>query len=162
MSDRCPYTYFSNLIVGETTCDGKKKMYELLSELKPVYVLHLPQGREEYALDMWTSELHRFIAFLEQRFHVTITDEALRAAARQRNAERQARMELLRQLTDEYAVDGIIEVDLQACTPYAIEARRVGRLAQTLEKPFLRLETDYSTGDGGQIATRLEAFFETL
>ena len=72
------------------------------------------------------------------------------------------RMELLRQLTDEYAVDGIIEVDLQACTPYAIEARRVGRLAQTLEKPFLHLETDYSTGDGGQIATRLEAFFETL
>lgn len=72
------------------------------------------------------------------------------------------RMELLRQLTDEYAVDGIIEVDLQVCTPYAIEARRVGWLAQTLEKPFLRLETDYSTGDGGQIATRLEAFFETL
>ena len=72
------------------------------------------------------------------------------------------RLELLRQLTDEYAVDGIIEVDLQACTPYAIEARRVGRLAQTLEKPFLHLETDYSTGDGGQIATRLEAFFETL
>ena len=95
MSDKCPYTYFSDLIVGETTCDGKKKMYELLSELKPVYVLHLPQGREEYALDMWTSELHRFIAFLEQRFHVTITDEALRAAARQRNAERQARMELM-------------------------------------------------------------------
>ena len=95
MSDKCPYTYFSNLIVGETTCDGKKKMYELLSELKPVYVLHLPQGREEYALDMWTSELHRFIAFLEQRFHVAITDEALRAAARQRNAERQARMELM-------------------------------------------------------------------
>lgn len=59
-------------------------------------------------------------------------------------------------------MDGIIEVDLQACTPYAIEARRVGRLAQTLEKSFLRLETDYSTGDGGQIATRLEAFFETL
>lgn len=65
VSDKCPYTYFSDLIVGETTCDGKKKMYELLSELKPVYVLHLPQGREEYALDMWTSELHRFIAFLE-------------------------------------------------------------------------------------------------
>ena len=95
VSDKCPYTYFSDLIVGETTCDGKKKMYELLSELKPVYVLHLPQGREEYALDMWASELHRFIDFLEQRFHVTITDEALRAAAQQRNAERQARMELM-------------------------------------------------------------------
>ena len=33
VSDKCPYTYFSDLIVGETTCDGKKKMYELLGEL---------------------------------------------------------------------------------------------------------------------------------
>lgn len=296
VSDKCPYTYFSDLIVGETTCDGKKKMYELLGELKPVYILHLPQGREDYALAMWTSELKRFIAFLEERFGVTVTDEALRAAARERNAERRARlqlmqvqklsppmafgrqlyktldgagfvfdpaqrvrrldelrlgltaayqngertvpptakrimvtgcpiggvldkivgaveqsggvvvcfenctgikasfqlvdadapdiiraiaerylgigcavmtpdenrMELLRQLTEEYAVDGIIEVDLQTCTPYAIEARQVGRVAQQLGKPFLRLETDYSTGDSGQISTRLDAFFETL
>ena len=72
------------------------------------------------------------------------------------------RMELLRQLTEEYAIDGIIEVDLQTCTPYAIEARQVGRLAQELGKPYLRLETDYSTGDSGQISTRLDAFFETL
>ena len=42
VSDKCPYTYFSDLIVGETTCGGKKKMYELLGRLKPVYVLHLP------------------------------------------------------------------------------------------------------------------------
>ena len=31
VSDKCPYTYFSDLIVGETTCDGKKKMYELMA-----------------------------------------------------------------------------------------------------------------------------------
>ena len=31
VSDKCPYTYFSDLVVGETTCDGKKKMYELMS-----------------------------------------------------------------------------------------------------------------------------------
>ena len=43
VSDKCPYTYFSDLIVGETTCDGKKKMYELLGQLKDVYILHLPQ-----------------------------------------------------------------------------------------------------------------------
>lgn len=90
-----PYTYFSDLIVGETTCDGKKKMYELLGRLKPVYVLHLPQGREDYALDMWTGELRRFMAYLEERFGVTITDEALRSAARQRNAERRARLDLM-------------------------------------------------------------------
>jgi benzoyl-CoA reductase/2-hydroxyglutaryl-CoA dehydratase subunit BcrC/BadD/HgdB len=42
VSDKCPYTYFSDLIVGETTCDGKKKMYELLGRIKPTYILHLP------------------------------------------------------------------------------------------------------------------------
>ena len=95
VSDKCPYTYFSDLIVGETTCDGKKKMYELLGRLKPVYVLYLPRGWEGYALDMWTGELRRFMAYLEERFGVTITDEALRDAARQRNAERRALPDLM-------------------------------------------------------------------
>ena len=56
ISDKCPYTHFADLIVGETTCDGKKKMYELLGQIKPVYVLQLPQGVDrEYALPMWTT-----------------------------------------------------------------------------------------------------------
>ena len=46
VSDACPYTYFADLIVGETSCDGKKKMYELLSRFKNVYVLQLPQGAD--------------------------------------------------------------------------------------------------------------------
>ena len=48
-SQKCPFTHFSDLIVGETTCDGKKKMYELLDELKPTHILHLPQGRPSSA-----------------------------------------------------------------------------------------------------------------
>ena len=44
-SQKCPFTYFSDMIIGETTCDGKKKMFELLGELKPVHVLHLPRAR---------------------------------------------------------------------------------------------------------------------
>lgn len=32
-TDKCPYFYFSDLVVGETTCDGKKKMYEYMAEL---------------------------------------------------------------------------------------------------------------------------------
>ena len=35
-TDKCPFFYFSDLVVGETTCDGKKKMYELLSGGTPV------------------------------------------------------------------------------------------------------------------------------
>lgn len=96
VSDTCPYTYFSDLIVGETTCDGKKKMYELLGKLKDVYVLHLPQGIDrEYALEQWTGELYRFRAKLEEKFQVTVTDEALREAARLRNRLRQAQTALM-------------------------------------------------------------------
>ena len=57
-SEKCPYTYFSDIIIGETTCDGKKKMYELLNEIKETYVLHLPQSQERsYAKDIWYEEV---------------------------------------------------------------------------------------------------------
>ena len=35
-TQKCPFFYFSDLIIGETTCDGKKKMYEYLGQFKPV------------------------------------------------------------------------------------------------------------------------------
>ena len=293
LTDKCPYTYFSDLIVGETTCDGKKKMYEMLGKLKPTYILHLPQGHDSDPVTTWTAELRRFIAFLEEKFNVTITDEALRQAARQRNAQRQAhmklmelqkqtppplggmqmyatmegtgfmfthedrvnklnqlresveanadrsafegakrilvtgcpiggvlqktvkaieenggvvvcfencsgikaafqmvdteaedivkaiaqrylqigcsvmtpnteRMKLLPKLVEEYKVDGIVEVDLQACTPYCVESFQIKQLCEQINIPYLAVETDYSTGDSGQLATRLEAFLEML
>ena len=96
VSDTCPYTYFADLIVGETTCDGKKKMYELLGRFKDVYVLQVPQGIDRsYAEDMWAEELRLFHRVLEEKFHVTITDEALREAAVLRNQLREARTELM-------------------------------------------------------------------
>ena len=53
-SQKCPFTYFSDMIIGETTCDGKKKMYELLNELKRTHILHLPQGRDRaYEREGW-------------------------------------------------------------------------------------------------------------
>ena len=33
-TDKCPFFYFSDVVVGETTCDGKKKMYEYMGEFK--------------------------------------------------------------------------------------------------------------------------------
>ena len=42
LEKRNPFLEMADLIVGETTCDGKKKMYELMSETRPVYVLELP------------------------------------------------------------------------------------------------------------------------
>ena len=293
LSDKCPYTYFSDLIVGETTCDGKKKMYELLNEKRPTYVLHLPQGHDGSPLEVWTKELRRFIAYLEETFGITITEEALREAARVRNREREERLklmelqkqtpppmsglqlyqtlegagflfdsnqkisrmqelrksvqnaseqsrfmgkkrilitgcpiggvlqktvktieesdavvvcfencsgikaafqmadaqaeniveaiaaryleigcsvmtpntkrtELLKRLIREYQIDGIVEIDLQACTPYTVESYTIRQLAKEQHVPYLAIETDYSQNDSGQLATRIEAFIEIL
>ena len=108
LTDKCPYTYFADLIVGETTCDGKKKMYEMLGKGKNTYVLHLPQGRDvPYAREMWVEELRRFVRYLEETFHVQITDEGLRQAIRKRNALREARCRLMELLkADELPISG--------------------------------------------------------
>ena len=96
LSDKCPFTYFSDLIVGETTCDGKKKMYELLGELKDTYVLHLPPGRgRPWEADAWHEEVRLLKEEQERRFDVEITDGALREAARRRNRLRRAVVEVL-------------------------------------------------------------------
>ena len=294
LTDKCPYTYFADLIVGETTCDGKKKMYELLGQGKKTYILHLPQGREvPYAREMWIAELRRFIAFLEGELGVSISREKLKAACEQRNALRTARcrlMELLKAdelpisgtelytfldgigfnfdledaiaktnelaealsaqksdkvtpggkrilvtgcpiggvfqkvvgaveraggnvvcfencsgikparcmvdteaddlveaiadayleigcavmtpdtrrfeklpaLMEEFRVDGVLDVALQACHTYLIEGRSIREICKEKNVPYMALETDYATADAGQIDTRIAAFIETL
>src|SRR3712207_9329191 len=69
-SQKCPFTYFSDIIVGETTCDGKKKMYELLSKLKPMHVMQLPQTLDrDYVFDIWAKEIEIFKERLEAEFN---------------------------------------------------------------------------------------------
>lgn len=95
VSDKCPYTYFADLIVGETTCDGKKKMYELMSKGKKTFILHLPQGEDDFEVDNWERELVRFKEYLESEFGVVITEEKLREASKLRNIERTERKKLM-------------------------------------------------------------------
>lgn len=296
-SEKCPYTYFSDIIIGETTCDGKKKMYELLNEIKDTYVLHLPQSQNrEYAKEIWYQEILLLKNKLEETFQVTITDENLRKAVHKRNQLRRAhldmyrlqescppamkgtemmialqhgtftfdldqqianvrqrvagareayengkrpvseearrilitgcptggviqkvgaviensggvivclddcsgertnmlmvdenaddilraiadrylaincsvmtsndgRLENTRKMIEKYQVDGVIEVVLQACHTFNIESFRMGRMVEELGIPYMKLETDYSTTDNGQIETRVAAFLEML
>ena len=74
----------------------------------------------------------------------------------------QSRMDYIRDMIDEYQVDGVLELVLQACHTYAIEAFYVKKAATEKGVPYLNIETDYSTADSGQINTRLEAFLETI
>lgn len=89
ISDNSGYTYLSDIIIGETTCDGKKKMYELLSEFKDIHIMQLPQGTDRsYSSLMWEKEVRLLIKILEEKFGVEITEEKLREATSFRNKYR--------------------------------------------------------------------------
>ncbi|PKM78282.1 MAG: hypothetical protein CVU90_03205 [Firmicutes bacterium HGW-Firmicutes-15] len=96
VTDTCPYFHFSDLVIGETTCDGKKKMFELLGKIKPVHVMDLPKGQNrESSLKLWYEELLRLKGVIEEAFEVEITDQALREAIHQTNEEIRVRKDLL-------------------------------------------------------------------
>ena len=294
-SDTCPYFYFSDLIVGETTCDGKKKMFELMNEIKPVHVMQLPNTYiGETPLRTWKEEMIVLKERLEKEFNVEITEDKLKDAIKIRNEERKAlrefyelgqlnpapitglqmlqvlygstfkmdknesinslreltqnikaeykegknvgegkkrilitgcpmggatekivkiieendavvvgfenctgvkathelvdeninpidalakkylnipcscmspnnkRLELLSELIDEYKVDGVIDVILQACHTYNVESFNVKKSMNSKDVPYMALETDYSQSDVGQLKTRMSAFIEML
>lgn len=298
MTEKCPYTYFSDIIIGETTCDGKKKMYELLGEIKDVHIMHLPQGKDRpYIYDNWYNECVYLKEVLENKFEIEITEENLREAAKKRNELRKlyvemyqlqknippvmkgtdimiamqkgtfaldvdtqienikelikkskenyfekgerpvskkekrilitgcpsggliekvgiaieenggvivckddcggertntqminenaedimraisdrymeincsvftpndARMENTVNMVEEYKVDGVIELVLQACHTFNVEATKMERAVEDVGVPYMKLETDYSTTDSGQMQTRIAAFIEML
>lgn len=294
-TDKCPYFYFSDLIVGETTCDGKKKMYELMSRFKDVYVMQLPQSQDERGRKFWRESCLELKKKLEEKFGTVITDEAVRKAVHTENRVRRAlqrfygvmkhdpapitglelfrvlygstfkldrssladelnaltdkieaeyaagkrldkkprilitgcpmggatekvieaiennggvvvtyencsgakaierevkedtddiygaiadrylgigcsvmtpnnnRFKLLDEMIDEYKVDGVVEMVLQACHTYSVESKSVRRfVTHDKEIPYIYIETDYSKTDVGQLNTRLAAFVEML
>jgi benzoyl-CoA reductase/2-hydroxyglutaryl-CoA dehydratase subunit BcrC/BadD/HgdB len=65
-------------------------------------------------------------------------------------------------ITKRVKADGIIHYAIQFCTPYMVEARKVKKIADGMNIPFLRIETDYSMEDMGQLKTRIEAFLEVI
>ncbi len=90
-----PFLEMADLLVAETTCDGKKKMYELLAESRPMYILELPQKQNDAdSLAAWTREMRKFKAGLEERFGAPITDDNLRQAIGVMNRERSLRRQL--------------------------------------------------------------------
>ena len=84
--DTCPFYSFSEAIIGETTCDGKKKMFELISERKPMHVMDLPQlPDEKEALDNWTVMITKLQGFLEKTFKVKASTENIHQAIVENN-----------------------------------------------------------------------------
>jgi benzoyl-CoA reductase/2-hydroxyglutaryl-CoA dehydratase subunit BcrC/BadD/HgdB len=295
----CPYVELADLLVGETTCDGKKKAYEIFNEItKKVYVMEIPNKKGEDGKILWRNEVRRFAEKLEDLTGKKIDLEKLKAASKIVNEKRKALQRLsllrsydpapisgldallvnqvsfyddplrftakvnklcdeldtrvktgigvaekgsprviisgspmaipnwkvhaiiegsgavvvgeescvgernfrtlldddfsslkegLRKIADRYMtincacftpnderltniidlaerlkVDGIIHYTIQFCTPYLMESFKVKKVAETMGIPFLRIETDYSMEDIGQLKTRIEAFLEMV
>jgi len=121
-----PFLQWADLVVAETTCDGKKKMFELLGESKPMYVLDLPhKANEPEAFEQWVLEVRKLQEFLAVRYSVEITDGKLVQAIQVMNRERGLRRRLAdlmtadpppitgRQLLDFKSTISGIEADFQ-------------------------------------------------
>lgn len=294
----CPYFEASDLIVGETTCDGKKKAYEILSDYAPVYVMQTPQKKDESSRRLWREEVGKFKDEVESLTGVIISPEDLAKSIATVNAKRQAlkrmndarkatpvpisgrdalliqqvafyddpvrftemvdkiseeleqrindgfgvvdkeaprvlisgcpmavpnwkmhhivesagasivaeeacighryfrdlvedrgatvdekldavadrymkldcacftpndeRLDNILKLVKDYKVDGVIHYALQFCDPFTVEYHSVEKALKKSGVPILKIETDYSMEDAGQLSTRVEAFIETL
>jgi len=299
MGKVCPYIEASDVVVGENTCDGKKKSYEVLSQMvKDLFIMDLPQMKSETGKQLLKAEYRRFVEKLEAVSGRKITADALRKGIETTNAKRSAvkrlaairkadpapisgldallvnqifffddparftdsvnklcdeleervgkgagvfpkgtarvlisgcpmavpnwkvpaivessnavivgeescigergaqwltdgqgntvedlleriteryfkidcavftpnasRVDHVREMAEKYDADGVIHYSLQFCQPYIIESGPAERELEKQGIPTLRLETDYSQEDTGQLRTRVEAFVERL
>lgn len=295
----CPYVELTDLIVGETTCDGKKKAYEIFNDItKKVYVMEIPNMKEEEGKRLWNSEVKKFAGKLEELTGEKLTVEKLKAAVKIVNEKRKAlqrlsdlrsyspspvsgldallinqvsfyddpirftqkvhelcneleervksgmgvtekvskrillsgspmaipnwkihsiieglgaivageeacvgernfrtllnedftsveeclnsiseryltmdcacftpnkeRLENIKDMVKKLNIQGVIHYSLQFCTPYMIEAYKVKETLDSIGVPCMKIETDYSMEDAGQLKTRIEAFIEMI
>jgi len=295
-TDTCPFYGFSDVVVAETTCDGKKKMFELIRHLKPIHVMDLPQLPDEQEAEAnWSAMIKKLKTFLEKHLGRQATDRDIETAIKDTNRKNRIMNAIfdfaackppvinwkeiydltflavpapttdidkllqeslnkleqrvkngiyygkkgsprvlvtgcpvagdatkvfniieqaggvivaidnctgmkgfmgeieedtgnpiaaisrrylkipcacmtpnLRRLAEmdkwieRFKPDAIIDVVLHACHGYNVESYKVMKHAKDKHIPFLKIETDYSTTDVGQIRTRVEALFETL
>ncbi len=74
----------------------------------------------------------------------------------------QERCDHVKEMYKKYNADGVIHYGLQFCQPYIMESMPVEKALEDIGIPTLRIETDYSMEDAGQLKTRIEAFIEQL
>jgi benzoyl-CoA reductase/2-hydroxyglutaryl-CoA dehydratase subunit BcrC/BadD/HgdB len=75
-TDTCPFFALSDAVIAETTCDGKKKMFELISGCKPMHVMDLPQIPEDgRAAENWAYMIRDVESFITGTFHCSVSDE---------------------------------------------------------------------------------------
>jgi benzoyl-CoA reductase/2-hydroxyglutaryl-CoA dehydratase subunit BcrC/BadD/HgdB len=87
----CAYYQVCDLIIGETTCEGKKKMFEILEEHTPMYVIQMPPKPDhEDSRAFWLQEMKNLITKLEEITGNKLTAEKLKEGIKLVNEKRKA------------------------------------------------------------------------
>ncbi|KIR01394.1 hypothetical protein P261_00208 [Lachnospiraceae bacterium TWA4] len=143
-TDKCPFFYFSDLIVGETTCDGKKKMYEMLGEFKPVHVVELPNTQSEMGIELYKKELIRFKETLEEKFGVTITEDDIRKAIKQQNEIRKSLLKFQYLMANEPApMSGVDMINVVYGSGFKFDRSKI---AEEIDAITAKVEKEYKEG----------------
>ena len=138
ISDRCPYFHFSDLVVGETTCDGKKKMYEMMAEFKDVFVMELPNIQSEKGLELWKQEIIRLRHYLEEKFQVVITEDDIKHAIQIENRRRMALKRLYEVMKlDPVPIMGMELLDVLYGSKYKLNLEKVSEELDALTNQIL-------------------------
>lgn len=73
------------------------------------------------------------------------------------------RLDIIRRAIDDFKVDAVVDVILQACHTYNVETLKIKRIVNEEKgKPYMSIETDYSSSDIEQLNTRMAAFIEMI
>ncbi len=86
----CPFFMIADMFVGETTCDGKKKAWEILAQDVPIHVIDIPQMKREKDIAAYQQEIMDFIQVVEEFTGNKITPEALGESIKLINNKRKA------------------------------------------------------------------------
>ena len=86
----CPFFRIADIYVGETTCDGKKKAWEILAEDVPVHIMDMPQMKRPQDTAKWIEEIKIFKNKVEEVTGNEVTAEKLSEAIKLINNKRKA------------------------------------------------------------------------
>lgn len=138
-TDKCPFFYFSDLVVAETTCDGKKKMYEYMAKFKPMHIMELPNGcTTEQDIMFFREQLIEMKEHLEEYFDVTITEDDVRRGIKTMNEERSAIKELYSiAKMDPSPISGMDLINVLSSTGFDFETETLPERMRALKEKIL-------------------------
>lgn len=139
MGRTCPYFRIADVFVGETTCDGKKKAYEILAKDVDMYVMDVPQMKRPKDYLAWEGEIADFAKMVEEKTGVELTVENLNAAIKLINDRRKALARVYDACTDPNTIpisgaDRLLMIQISFFDDPARCTQMCNNLADELEK----------------------------